>query len=213
MAYEDIRRRIVDGEIRSGERLVIDRLAKEYGTSIIPVREALARLMASRLLVFEPNYGYRVAPEPGADEIRHGFEARLVLEKGAVELGMPRATREVTDQLRDINERIRKGRYGRTFEGLRQFVEWNQAFHNVLVGLAANPLIDEAYRQLAYHQQTLRYNFGRGIPDLQSIVQEHDRIIHALEDGNRSAAAAELTRHIMGGYERLLGEPAVRSPD
>ena len=42
--YEALFERITSGVLTTGERLVIDRLARDFGVSLIPVREALARL-------------------------------------------------------------------------------------------------------------------------------------------------------------------------
>src|ERR1700761_6965884 len=87
-AYDDLFSRIADGALAPDERLVIDRLALDFGTSTIPVREALARLLSIQLVVFEPHRGYRVAPAPTAEQIRHFFEARLVFETGAIDVGI-----------------------------------------------------------------------------------------------------------------------------
>ena len=45
-AYDSILQSILDGEYEPGERLVIERLARELGVSVVPVREAIRRLEA-----------------------------------------------------------------------------------------------------------------------------------------------------------------------
>ena len=106
LAYEDLQLRIASGTLAEGERLVIDALARDYGTSQIPVREALVRLHAERFVTFEQNKGYRVAPKAGALEMRHLFEARMILEVGAVDRGLERVDTAVIDELSAINETL-----------------------------------------------------------------------------------------------------------
>ena len=203
-AHEELSRRIADGVLAPGERLVIDRLAVEFDTSLIPVREALARLRAEGLVTSEPNRGYRVSPAPTPRQIEQMFELRLYLECGALELGVARMTDHVLAILRSLNDQIASGRYGKTFDGYRRFVECNRAFHEQIVALADNPFLTKAYRQLGFHEQTLRLNAGRGVPDLQSNVAEHAAVIAALATGDGDTARDALGRHIRGGYQRLM---------
>src|SRR5215207_5753378 len=73
-AYETILRSILDGEYEPGERLVIERLARELGVSVVPVREAIRRLEADGYVTFTRNIGatvtHRSRPLPGDDRSR-----------------------------------------------------------------------------------------------------------------------------------------------
>src|SRR5579875_740057 len=60
--YTAIRERILDGVYGPGYRLVIDRIADEFGVSALPVREAVRRMEAEGLVVFRPNAGAQVTP-------------------------------------------------------------------------------------------------------------------------------------------------------
>jgi DNA-binding GntR family transcriptional regulator len=55
--YELIREDIISGRLASNERVKIAELAKRFGTSTIPVREALQRLGGEGMVVLEPNRG------------------------------------------------------------------------------------------------------------------------------------------------------------
>ena len=202
--HEELHRRIADNLLPAGGRLVIARLAAEFGVSQIPVREALARLDAAGLVKFTPRCGYEVAAVPSEAELQRIFEARLVIETGALELGAQRITAAILRDLTAINARIAAGQYGRKFDKLRTFIHLNEEFHMRLLTLADNPYLVGAYRQLGYQQQSFRLNHGRGIPDLVSIVAEHGEIIEALRLSMPTVAREALARHIRGGYERLL---------
>ena len=204
LAHEEIHKRITNGIIKQGERLIIDALAQEFGTSLIPVREALARLHAERLVSFEANKGYRVAAPPDALELHDLFSARLILEVGALETAIPLVNAALVAELRDINQQMRSGTYGKTFDGYVAFVKLNAVFHEKVVGLSGNPFIIEAYRTLAYHQRIMQALHGRGIPDIGKLVDEHDAIIEALEKKSLQRVRQAIRQHIIEGAERLL---------
>lgn len=202
-AHDELHRLITDGKLADDQRIVIDRFARQFGTSLIPVREALARLHAEGLVIFEPNKGYRVAPRPTVEELVQLFEARLVIEMGAAELALERSTPASLRELKRINRFIAMGSYGTTYDGFREFVTLNEQFHIALVALAGNAPLEEAYRRLGYHQKITRPTYGRGPGDVKRFVQEHDAIIDALERRDLKALRSAVRRHIASGRERF----------
>jgi len=207
LAYNDLQLNIASGALAEGQRLVIDALAREYGTSQIPIREALVRLRAERYVTFEANKGYRVAAKPGALEMSQLFEARLILEVGAVDQGLVRADAAVIEELVAINETLAGIDARRSIDDYRRFITTNERFHIVLVGLSANPFVIDAYNRLGYHQRIIQIFYGRGVPDSARIVREHVEIIEALRRGDREAVRTAMRDHITGGYERLEMPP------
>ena len=204
--HDELRRLITDGGLADGERIVIDQFAKILGTSLVPAREALARLHAEGLVTFERNKSYRVAFRPTHDQLRQLFEARLVIEMGAAELAVARCDRKALDHLKAINQLIASGSYGTTFQAFRDFVTLNERFHVELVALADNPSRSEAYRRLGYHQQITRPTYGRGPGEVERFVREHEHIISALEAGDADAAREAVSNHIASGFERFNWE-------
>lgn len=203
LAHDEIKRRITVGQLKEGEKVVLGDLAGEFGTSIIPIREALARLSAERLVTYEPNKGFRVAPAPTADEIAYLFEARVVMELGALEVGLPNVTPSLIAELEAINDNIRSQSYGTSFEDFEDFINRNARFHELLIGLTQNPLVIDAYQRLSYHERIPRLLHGSGVNDIKRIVVEHDAIIAALATGSLTKARTALRAHIVDAYDRL----------
>ena len=79
--YAVLRERIASGEIERGSRLHQEDLAKEFGVSRTPVREALRRLAAEGLVDLFANRGARVATATD-EQLRSSYETRLVVEPG-----------------------------------------------------------------------------------------------------------------------------------
>lgn len=202
--HDELHRRITDRLLPAGERIVIDRLALELGVSLVPIREALARLKAERLVTHEANKGYRVAPAPEPFEMRQLFEARLLIEKGSLEQGFDRITDQTVAQMATINDQIRKGHYGANFNSFRAFIDLNAAFHATIVGLTGNSFIISAYSQLGYHQRVAQTLYGRGPDNIEQIVAEHDAVIDGLRRRDLGAARRALSTHILNGLEPYL---------
>jgi len=200
LAHDQILEKITSGGYQDGDRIVIDDVAEQLGISRIPVREALARLHAEHLLEYERNKGYRVTPKADYAML---FHARMVIEPSAIRYCGNRVTAAQIAELRAINERISKLSTGKKFRQYVDFLLLNDRFHMAIVGLCGNRLITEAYESLSYGPQFARHSHGRGIPDLEDNVAEHEVIIASLEKRDLTAAVVAAERHIEAGLRRF----------
>ncbi|MBI2841935.1 MAG: GntR family transcriptional regulator [Armatimonadetes bacterium] len=91
VAYHEIKRRIVDGRLRPGDRLVLRDLAKEIGVSQVPVVVAIRMLERDGFVANVPGYGSCVRTW-GKEEIRDLYQIRACLEGLAARLCAQRAT-------------------------------------------------------------------------------------------------------------------------
>ena len=194
--------RIAGGEVAPGEALNIAELAKAFGISPTPVREALARLAAQGLVAFTDNIGYSVAPMPTAVDYTDWAVARLVVESNALRFVLGPIDARLLDEAEAINERLGTEHFGEDAEGVRRYSEANWSFHARLIGLARNPLLDDIHAGLYRAPQFSRIFLGRGIPDRARVVAEHRRILTALRRGDRERAARALAAHIVDSLER-----------
>lgn len=200
LAYEQLLEQISRSEYQDGDRIIIDEVAKQLGVSRIPVREALARLHAQHLLSYERNKGYRVRPKHQHSAL---FEARLLVEPSAIRYFGDRATDEHIAELRDINHRISNLNIGRGIKKYIEFFQLNDEFHAVIVSICGNQLINEAYASLSYGPQWARFAYGKGVPDQEIDVREHEEIIDALEKRDLGRAERLSESHILNGLERF----------
>jgi len=202
--HQTLLERIATGAFAAGDRIVIDQIASELHVSLIPVREALARLNAEGLVEHHLNRGYRVTAAPATKDYRELFLARLVLEFGAIRQSGENLAESELQRLRDINAQIAALKPSKTFRGYRRFVELNDQFHTELVALSGNKTLTDLYQKLAYGSRVARDLQGRGIPDLRENVREHEVIINALQKHDIAGAATAVERHIRAGMERFL---------
>ena len=91
VAYAELRRRILSGDLAPGSRLAQYELATSLNMSITPLREAIRRLSSENLVDLDTHRNVYVA-RIGATEARQLFEVRLLLDPPAVELAAARRT-------------------------------------------------------------------------------------------------------------------------
>jgi len=87
----ELRREILEGELRPGTSLRQDAIAERLGFSRVPVREALKTLEAENLVSYLPRRGYSVAALD-FEELAEIYNIRRLLEEEAVRLAMPNLT-------------------------------------------------------------------------------------------------------------------------
>lgn len=135
--YLRIREGLLAGRFQPGERLKIRDLAAEWGTSPMPVRAALQRLVAEGALEGEPQRSLRV-PIMTRERFQQIFLVRLSLEGLAVETATPRLTAEDIEQLRRCVENMERALEQRDVQG---YLDDNSLFHMTLYRACANPTL------------------------------------------------------------------------
>lgn len=105
-AYKVIRTRIVDGTYAPGQRIIINQIAKEVGSSHIPVREAIHQLESEKLLEFKPNIGAIVK---GIDNqlYKESLEVLALLEGYATAISATSITADGITKLKEINREMK----------------------------------------------------------------------------------------------------------
>lgn len=192
-----IRDAIVSGQMEPGSHIGIKNLADEYGVSMIPVREALARLLASRLVRVEPNRGYFVANRPTPEEFSHLVKARVIIETSALAEGFSQITKAEISALVALNDKMRK-LAEQQHQKKNVFAKWiklNGEFHKILVATSRNAFLNSIHDDLSL-EATMARPFAGALPPLSQFIEDHDRIIQAMKDGDQARAMSALSEHI-----------------
>ena len=201
--FADLRSAIIEGELEPGSRLGIKALADSYGVSMIPIREALARLLTTRLVRMEANQGYFVTDALTVEDFNQLFEARRILELAAIQTGFDSITEKDIKALRKINETMKRKKFSsKAKDSMRLGQQINTEFHCIIIDLARNKFLSQMYRDLCFDVIT-----SRQIPasDVQweVITSEHDALITALEQGDRDTALSLTSQHIESGWAMI----------
>ncbi|MFD7442755.1 GntR family transcriptional regulator [Streptomyces sp. NPDC059909] len=197
-----IRDDIVSGVFERGSRLTEEQLARRYGVSRVPVREALRTLEAEGFVVTRRHAGACVA-EPTEQEAADLLEIRMLLEP----LGAARAAQRRTEAhlkvLRGLvrlgQERARRGQG----EDLRSLGAW---FHETLVQASGSPGLIALLTQLR-HKIAWMYAVEQPARPVESWA-EHGAIVDAVSRGDAERARALTMMHA----ERMTGAHRLRIP-
>lgn len=205
--YEILKERILDQKLPPGARLNIDAISKELSVSSSPIREALVRLEAERLVVLELYSGYSVAPQPTLKYLHKLLDFRILVECACASTGAKERNPETLETLHDLVATMAKTqRLGTKYQEYRKFVDADAQFHMAVVDSARNEVISGIYAgmHVILLQSRLYLNRRGGPTSSQTVLDEHRAILKAFEDGDGERAAEVIREHLEKGRERLL---------
>jgi DNA-binding GntR family transcriptional regulator len=187
-----IREKILSGAYAPGSQLLQDSIAAQFGTSKIPVREALLQLRAEGLVDIFAHRGFHVRPL-SKSEVAEVFRLRLDLEPPAAAKGARAASSEdraaARAALHALNAALAAGE-------LRDAGDLNCAFHLALIVPRLNPVTGEMlYRLHTLSQRYVRLHLqpaGR----IKRAAREHGAIFKAWADEDGHETGRRLRAHI-----------------
>lgn len=203
---QQLRQRILSGELPAGSRLSATALAAEYGTSAMPVRDALRRLHDAGLVDVSPRQYTRVAsPDPRlADEI---YPLIIELERYAA-LSAPAVPVSAVQAAQAANAQLRRAAHVNDVAGCLQA---DGAFHQVLIDLSGNANLRRVLDDLKARIALLEGAFYR-VDGAEESAQHHERILDALARNDAQAAAHAITTNWQHGWHRLRAALVDASP-
>ena len=218
LADRHLRRDIVSGALKPGEKLSIALLIKRYAIGATPLREALSRLSTDHLVVLEGKRGFSVAPVSAA-EMDDISLCRRLIETEAVRLAVQHGdeaweSRVVAafHRLDRAEERVRQGAAAHSDE----WEEHNREFHKAVVSACGSAWLVRLQEMLyVQHERYRRLSLQHRDParDLQA---EHRAIMQACLDRDAMAAARLSGEHIdrtaaaVHAVLAATGKPALR---
>ncbi|EXL06520.1 GntR family transcriptional regulator [Brucella anthropi] len=197
--YDELRKLILSYEIKPNEKLNELDLAKRFGVSRTPVREALSRLVVEQLLRFEPSAGF-FRPKISTQEITDLYEFRVFLETQGVRLAVNRATDREIQDLADYWEQI-----SATFALITKddLIQRDEAFHERLVGLGGNAELVDALRSLNARIRFVRWA-SLDEPEHRESHRRHGDLLNVLKTRDEARAIEALRSLIEKRQEELV---------
>jgi len=184
---------IVRGLIAPGSALDETELARRFGVSRTPVREAIRQLAASGLVEVRAHRGAVVA-RPNEERLVGMFEAMAELEALCAGLAAERMTAPERRALETAHEQLRALIHS---GDPQRYHEVNEAFHAAIYAGAHNAYLAEMTHATRYRVQPFRRAQFRNLGRLAKSHVEHDRVVLAILRGDREVAAGAMRLHIM----------------
>lgn len=190
--YKYIRRTILLGEIRPGERLIEAKFSKEIGTSRTPVREAFHKLEMENLIYSIPRVGY-VVKDISQEEIEEICEIRIALETLAATWASAHITKQELDRLNQIilltEKHIRKNE-------MEEVIKLDSEFHEILCKASKSQRIEEISQSLRDHMLKFRIK-ALCVPEIAYRSNEgHRRILQAVKKRDTNKIGETVRFHL-----------------
>ena len=196
-----IREQILKREVKGGEPLRQEAIAKSFGTSIIPVREALRQLEAEGLVELQSHRG-AIVSELTLSKALEWIHLRRLIETDLMGLAIDNITDEVLTEAQGI-----LGKFDDALDHRREIDHWsdyNWEFHSALYRPANRPETMKVLSSL--HKKCDRYIRLQllGGDHIARAEEEHHELIEVCRKRNKRAAKALMFRHIVGVEEDLV---------
>ncbi len=197
--YRQLRNAIMWGELPPGQALTLRGVAKSFGASTTPAREALRRLSSEGAIrmTHTGRYATNALTHERVEELS---TLRGLLEPELASRALPRVHNALIERLTDINHRIEQ-KIARGEEA--EYIRGNLEFHRALYLRAQSPamlaLVETIWLQLGPTMRQL-YVSRRHIPN----IEMHRRIIGCLKAGDEPGLRLTIRSDVTGGLRMLM---------
>jgi DNA-binding GntR family transcriptional regulator len=200
--HQELRARILGGQLPSGHRLLPEELANDLAISQTPVKEALLRLEADGLVVSGLRKGAAVRRFTLKD-VEDLYEARIFIEIAALEAAFARGavTTTLLDELSENLERHAFHLARDTMKDLTTALAFDREFHHRLVETRDNAVITGWHERILAQTHTAYVYL---VNDTSRVYGEHRDILEALRAGSVGQARDALERHLQRSRQTLL---------
>ena len=192
VVFNTLRRAILTGELKPGERLMEIHLANRLGVSRTPIREAIRKLELEGLVTMIPRRGAEVA-QISEKSLQDVLEVRRALDALCTAIACERITAEGNRALKkacDSFEEATKTRDAVTI------AEADVALHDIIVQATGNQRLIQMINNLSEQMYRYRFEYIKDESGHENLVNEHRMIYESIVDGDKEAAAAAARLHI-----------------
>jgi DNA-binding GntR family transcriptional regulator len=181
--------RVVDDTYPPGTRLIELQLAREFGVSQAPVREALRELAVTRLVESAPRRGtfVRAASQEDLAEV---YLVRMALEETAGRYAVEALHADPSP----LHDALARMRLAADAGDVRGFVQGSVAFHRAVMIATGNRLLLDMWDSLLVEVRTMATMIRGGV-DLHHATELHVPLVEAFERGDGAECARLLAEH------------------
>ena len=188
---DEIRMKILNGDMKPGDKIIEQELASEFGISRGPVREALRQLEQEGMVEYSRNVGCSVK-HIGMDDVYEIYYMRANYEMMAVRLynaPFPQETIEKMEQVLEQMKQLHKEEYRKVFE-------LDNEFHEAILDLVSFKRLKKAWEDLNYGNIVTGYNME--IDSEQVIKRQyliHEKLLNACKTGTPAQVEQAIADH------------------
>ena len=192
VVFNTLRKAILRGELKPGERLMEIQLANKLGVSRTPIREAIRRLELEGLVLMIPRKGAEVA-QITEKNMQDVLEVRKALEELSVQLACERITPEQVEEMKMAAEDFRKVLKS---GDVTKIAEADVKFHDIIFAATNNQRLITLLNNLREQMYRFRVEYLKQKECYPQLLEEHDKLIALISGGEVEEACELMGRHI-----------------
>ncbi len=195
-----IKNRILNFSLLPGVKISDEEVAKVFGISRSPVREALNRLVEQGLVEYRPNRGFTVKVFT-RKEVQDHYLLREALECLAVRLATESMGKEEIKSLEDLLETYPAVMEAQDIAG---YNEWDERFHDLIALYSNNTALHRAIRNLHGIIRIMRRYDHIRAGSLQHTFEEHQLILKCMVEKDVEEALKTMSYHILKSMNLVM---------
>jgi DNA-binding GntR family transcriptional regulator len=201
--YEILKKKILERELRPGDKVFVDEVAQQLGVSRTPVKDALNRLALEGLIDKVARRGTFVS-RLSVQDVDDLFDLRLILELYAAEKVLEKG--KVGTFLSEMGQCMANiDRVAESDEpDYDAYMAWNRDLHLAAIRLANNDRLLQMYESLNIHIQIARVHYLHDIESVTHTQREHQAIYDAFESGDLEQVRKAISTHISSVRAEVL---------
>lgn len=197
--YDIIKSQIISGELRSGEKVSVDGLARNLDTSKTPIREALNKLIGENLVVNTGKNKMEII-ELSMEDVSNICDLRQALEMLALKEGFSEIDKEsVIKNLKMLKESKSDLEKGKS----EKFTIADNALHELIINSANNKWLLQIIMQLKSLIEVVKNTFP-SLNRYKISIDEHINIVESIIDENKEKSIKNLSKHLENIKDRIL---------
>jgi flavin reductase (DIM6/NTAB) family NADH-FMN oxidoreductase RutF/DNA-binding GntR family transcriptional regulator len=194
LVYNELRERVMSGEISVGEPFSPDDLHAIEGAPSAAVYLALAKLASDGHLAAQADGRFTVRPVT-VEAVREALNTRLIIELGVAEITVGQVDPESLEELRRRMEATLPLIEDGHFTDVAAWMRANAAFHDFMVGLAGSETLLSTYHRQSLLSIVDRVLGGRVSADAE-LNEDHRRLVEAYEASDLERAREVIKAHV-----------------
>ena len=199
VVFNTLRKAILRGELKPGERLMEIQLANKLGVSRTPIREAIRKLELEGLVLMIPRKGAEVA-EITEKNMRDVLEVRKALEELAVQLACDKITKEEIEEMKKAAEDFKKILKSKD---ITEIAEADVRFHDIIYMATDNQKLIQLLNNLREQMYRYRVEYLKDAAIYPRLIEEHHRMYDALKEKDQKQAVAYVEKHLHNQAEAV----------
>lgn len=192
VVFNTLRKAILTGELKPGERLMEIHLANKLGVSRTPIREAIRKLELEGLVLMIPRRGAEVA-QITEKSLKDVLEVRRALDALCAELVCDRISEEEKEKLKQACDEFE---HAVSTEDATTIAAADVAFHDIIVQATGNERLIQLINNLSEQMYRYRFEYIKDESRHDNLVHEHRMIYESIIRQDKAKAAEAARLHI-----------------